>query len=80
MDDTPQIYLLLGRVEGKVDALLAKQQSSEERVSALESRIDNLELLRTRGSAAFSTIKFIWIAGAALAGVFAAQIKEILFR
>lgn len=80
MEEPQQMFLLLGRVEGKVDALLSAQAHSDKRVGNLEGRIDRLETLRERGTGAVNTIKFLWVAGAALVGLFAVQLKEFFFR
>lgn len=42
-EDSNQLFLALGRLEGKVDSLLALNQKLEEEVSHLDQRLRTLE-------------------------------------
>lgn len=50
-----QVHLMLGRLDGKVDALLAGQKSQEGRIGKLDDRVRGLERSRS------------WLLGAAAA-------------
>jgi hypothetical protein len=53
--DTPEIMLAIGRLEGKVDALLQMQRIQEDQIKLHEERIRDLEHSKsfTMGIAAF---------------------------
>jgi hypothetical protein len=47
MEDSNQIMLALGRLEGKVDAMLTKQKSQDETLEKHDRRIRTLEQSRS---------------------------------
>ena len=66
-----QMFLMLGRLEGKVDAILSKQDSIEKRIESLEDRVDGHEELVTKGKGAFSVLHSLYLVGAGILGAFA---------
>lgn len=46
MPDT-ELYLLLGRIDGKLDAALQRQERTEAEIAALESRMAKVENWRS---------------------------------
>ena len=47
MENSKDILLALGRLEGKVESLIAMQRSAQEHIESLDKRIRNLELGRS---------------------------------
>lgn len=62
-----QLFLMIGRMESKVDLLLSK-------VDELEKRIDNLEQNSQTQRGIFMAAKTLWIGVAALVGAFSDNI------
>lgn len=71
------LYLLLGRMDGKLDSLIAKQESQGRRLDNHGDRIRSLEDGRERGRGVFTATRIGW---AALVGlvVFAKDIWNIV--
>jgi len=69
MDDTREILLALGRLEGKVESLISMQRSHDEEISRLDKRVRLLE----QGKAAL-------YGGAAVIGAIAATLISWLFK
>ncbi|GGD03519.1 hypothetical protein GTQ45_02025 [Pyruvatibacter mobilis] len=61
------IYLMLGRVEGKIDGFLAQSARQEKQIEDLEDRTDRLERSQT------------WVVGAAAGIGFVSSILTFLF-
>ena len=61
MENTKDILLALGRLEGKVESLIAMQRSAQEHIESLDRRIRHLEMGRS----------YIMGAAAALGGLVA---------
>ena len=74
MEEQSSLYLLLGRLEGKVDALLSNQNRTEEALSDHEERLTSLEALvhQKRGVRQFVTVT--WGVLIALLAIFADDI------
>ena len=49
VNEENQLFLLLGRLEGKVDAFLSAQEKHESRMDALEARVSSLETFKSKG-------------------------------
>lgn len=69
MDDTQEILLALGRLEGKVEALLQMQSNQDKALNDLDKRVRLLE----QGKAAF-------YGGAAVIGASAAAVISWVFK
>ena len=69
MDDTKEIFLALGRLEGKVESLIAMQRAHSEELGHLDQRGRLLE----QGKAAL-------LGGAAVVGSIAATVISWLFQ
>lgn len=69
MDDTREILLALGRLEGKVESLLAMQRAHDEELNHLDKRVRLLE----QGKAAL-------LGGSAVIGALAATIISWVFK
>ncbi len=88
MEAENQVFLALGRLEGKVDTFLSAQkradERAEERFGAIEARVTNLETAKARGTGqlvGFTTaIRWGWVVAGAVAGLYADKIKEFIFR
>ena len=63
-----ELYLLLGRIDGKLDAALQRQERSEAVLEALDKRVSSMERSRA----------YLWGA-AAVAGAVAATLKSFVF-
>ncbi|MET3601116.1 hypothetical protein [Martelella mangrovi] len=79
MDDLTNFSLMLGRLEGKVDALLSSQGAVEERLMKTEKRLSDLEKLREQGTGAWHTARTMWLLGASALGALLATFKDYLF-
>lgn len=69
MDDSREILLALGRLEGKVEALISLQNSHGEELDRIDKRVRLLE----QGKAAL-------FGGAAVVGALAASIISWIFK
>jgi hypothetical protein len=69
MEDTREILLALGRLEGKVESLIAMQRSHDEDITHLDKRVRILE----QGKAAL-------FGGAAVIGAIAASLISWIFK
>ncbi len=69
MEDSREILLALGRLEGKVESLLHMQRAHDEEITVLDKRIRYLE----QGRAAL-------LGGAAVIGSVAATIISFIFK
>ena len=67
MEDN-QLYLMLGRLEGKVDAFLSKMETHEASVSNLEARVAKLEETKTQATGFVSGARAVWMVVAAAVG------------
>lgn len=63
-----QLFLLLGRLEGKVDTLLSKYDSVEDRLDALEEKVEEHVAMLNRGRGVFSTLHALYIGFAGILG------------
>lgn len=43
MDEQNQLYLMLGRIDGKLDHVLQRQDASDKQIEALSKRVSLLE-------------------------------------
>lgn len=71
-----ETVLLLGRIDGKLDALQNQSAAVLQRMEKLEERVDDLESWRSR---ALGILAFLGALGATLAA-FKDEILEILFK
>ena len=55
-DDDKKLYQMLGRMEGKIDAMVAAQAVSNERAKELDVRVRGLEAFRSRALGAASVV------------------------
>lgn len=55
------LFLLLGRIDGKVDALLDRQEKVEGRLDGFSTRVQSLEDTRLRYGAMAHAGKVLWI-------------------
>ena len=69
MDDTREILLALGRLEGKVESLITMQRAHDEELNHLDKRVRLLE----QGKAAL-------LGGAAVVGSIAATFISWIFK
>ena len=67
MPDDKELYLLIGRMESKLDDLV-------EKVDLLEKKVEELGSQRQEAYGVFVAAKSIWVAGAALLGAFSDNI------
>lgn len=84
MEADNQLFLALGRLEGKVDTFLSAQkradERAEERFGALEDRVSNLETVKAQGTGFLAAARWGYVLAAAVAGLYADKIKEFIFR
>ena len=80
MTEDAQLYQALGRLEGKVDALLSAMARQDKRLDDFDARITKLEAAKHQGTGALRAAHFMWLGIAALAGAFADQLKGLLFK
>jgi len=73
-----QLYLMLGRLEGKVDAFLSAQKSHEKRVDDLETRVSSLETIRAQGRGMLLLGGAFFATLATGLGFFADTISEVI--
>ena len=70
MEHDRNLYLMFGRLEGKVDTLLSGQSRSDERLTRVESRITELEHTKSQGQGMLRALSFVWaVIGASLVTV-----------
>lgn len=62
-----QLFLFLGRLEGKVDALLSNQTRQDKRQEEFDVRLTVLETFKARGTGVLRTMHVVWGGIAALA-------------
>ena len=55
MDDRSSLILLMGRMDGKLDALIGQHGKLDERIDEIETRLEGLEKKQATGRA--------WLAG-----------------
>lgn len=70
MEDTPHLYLMLGRLEGKVDALLSNQTRTDEALNDHEERITSIEALVQQKRGARQFVGLAWGVLIAIAAIF----------
>lgn len=84
MEAENQVFLALGRLEGKVDSFLSGQKRHEERLDAMDERLTNLETAKAQGTGQFvgftTAVRWGWVVLAAGLGLYADKIKEFIFR
>jgi hypothetical protein len=79
MEDNSNLYLMLGRLEGKVDALLSNQTRTDEALSDHEERITSIEAMVQQKRGVWQFLGIAWGVLIALVAAFADQIQG-LFR
>lgn len=75
-----QLYHMVGRIEGKIDAALSEQKRTNERLGKVEDRVTNLEATRHAARGSVRTLSILWTAAAAGLGAIFALIKEFFFK
>jgi hypothetical protein len=80
MEETPHFYIVFGRLEGKVDALLSQQSDNKKRLDDHDERITQLENIREQQTGFLSSIRWGWVLVAAALGMFADEIKGFIFK
>lgn len=73
-EETNQLFLMLGRLESKVDNVLSKQTEANTNHEALEKRVISLETKVLRGESIFTSVKMAWIVAAGIVGAFSDNI------
>lgn len=73
MDDK-DFYLMFGRLEGKVDAILSKQERTETRLDNHEKRLGSIEKDQTTRTGFFKAVNLAWLG---VSGVFAIAIQYV---
>ena len=63
MDNETKLYQMLGRMEGKIDAMVAAHVVAAERAKELDVRVRGLEAFRSRAIGALSVIGGTIVAG-----------------
>jgi hypothetical protein len=81
MEDTKEVFLLLGRMEGKIDVALGKLVEYGNRQDKLEARVAMLEASNNKQSGAFTSLltagKAVWaLIGAAGVYVYKLYIEK----
>lgn len=66
--DNNELYLMLGRLEGKIDASLSGQSRIEAKLDQHDSRIQSLEATRERGTGAFAALRWQYVLLSAAVG------------
>lgn len=74
---SPQLYLMLGRMDGKLDALISKQEHQDRRLDSHSDRIKKLEDRGQRTTGFITATRLMW-AGAVGLVVFAKDIWNII--
>ena len=74
-----QLFLLLGRLEGKVDTLLSKYDSVEVRVNDLEKKVEEYMAILNKGRGVFSTLHAIYITLAGVLGAVTTKLSTLVF-
>lgn len=69
-----QLFLLLGRLEGKVDTLLSKYDSVEDRLNELEKKVEEHVAMINRSRGVFSTLQALYLG---LAGILGAAVSKL---
>jgi hypothetical protein len=77
MENDNQIFLMLGRLEGKLDASLSGIARIESKQDEHELRITSLEETRSRGTGALASLRWGYVVIAAAAGLFAQDIRSL---
>lgn len=80
MDENPNLYLMFGRLEGKVDTLLSQQGGTNKRLDELDNRVASLETLKHKGTGFMASIRWTYVLVAAAIGTFSVEIKNWLMR
>jgi len=76
----PQLYTAVGRLEGKIDALLSNQNRFDKRLDEQDARIAALEQLRDKGSGVWSSLSWAWVCASAAIALFATDIKDFFLK
>lgn len=74
MDENSNLYLMLGRLEGKVDALLSNQSRTDEALSNHEERITSLEANDQQKRGSRNLITVAWGVFISLLAIFSDRI------
>lgn len=77
-EETNQLFLMLGRLESKVDNVLAKQTEANKNHEDLENRVNTLETKVMKGENIFSSVKAMWIVAAGVVGAFSDNILHFV--
>lgn len=73
-----QIFLMLGRIEAKLDSYASMHDSLAQEVSILKNRLDMLEQEKAKASGVLNTVRVgLLLAGSAI-GLFASQLIEFM--
>lgn len=80
MSDDTQIYHMIGRMEGKVDAFLAAQARHEKTLEEHDKRLDALESIRAQHTGVQRFIGIGWLVFAGTLTLFAEHIKAFIFK
>lgn len=80
MEADNQLFHMVGRIEGKIDAALSEQKRTNERLGKVEDRVTNLEATRHSARGSIRTLSILWTAAAAGLGAVFALVKEYLFK
>lgn len=81
MEDNPNLYLILGRVEGKLDGLMARSDSIDKRLDDQDDRITGIETLvhqKQGRMAVYSLGGATLLTLVGLAGFFLDHFKELI--
>jgi hypothetical protein len=76
MDDS-SLYLMLGRLEAKLDASLLGQSRLEAKQDEYDTRLKALEDLHTKGQGALFSLRWVYVVIAALVGFYINHIAGV---
>lgn len=77
MDDN-HLYLMLGRMDGKLDAVLSKQESVDRRLDAHSKRITSLEAVKQRGEGFLSASRLGYVGLVGVSAFIAANWERVI--
>lgn len=78
--DQGSIAYMLGRLDGKVDALLTKAERSESRIDDLDRRLSAVEETKAKGIGAWRVILAMSSVISLILGAYADKLWDILFK
>ncbi len=73
-DPENQLFLIIGRVEGKLDASLSRHEATDKRLEVLEELVKSHDMALSKSSGVLSTIHYIYALVAGLIGAFSDNI------